>query len=110
MLPVYSKSLLIFIHKITVLEKHRTTGEIRELLQPRSTPTEIPVYFYTSSFLIYILEIHRGRFQTGSDVDSMENDYMFVMLWNLSVISHMIFPKCLFLFLAQNLKITKEAT
>ena len=28
--------------------------------------------------------------------DIMENNYMFVMLWNLSVISHWIFPKCSF--------------
>ena len=41
-----------------------------------------------------------------SDEDIMENDYMFVILWNLSVISHLIFPQCSFLFLAQNLKIT----
>ena len=35
--------------------------------------------------------------------DIMENNYMFVMLWNL-FISHWIFPQGFFLFLAQNLK------
>ena len=33
---------------------------------------------------------------TVSDEDIMENNYMFVMLWNLSVISHCIFPQCFF--------------
>ena len=42
-----------------------------------------------------------------SDEDIMENSYMFGMLWNLSVISHWIFPHCFFFFfLAQNQKIT----
>ena len=40
------------------------------------------------------------------DEDIMENNYMFVMLWNLSVISHWIFPQYCFSFLAPNLKIT----
>ena len=31
-----------------------------------------------------------------SDADIMENNYMFVMLWNLSVISHLIFPQSIF--------------
>ena len=41
-----------------------------------------------------------------SNEDIMENNYMFGMLLNLSIISHWIFPHCFFLFLAQNLKIT----
>ena len=32
----------------------------------------------------------------ASDEDIMENNYMFVMLGNLSVISPLIFPKCFF--------------
>ena len=32
----------------------------------------------------------------ASDEDIMENDYTFVMLWNLSIINHWIFPQCLF--------------
>ena len=43
-----------------------------------------------------------------SDED-MENNYMFVMLWNFSVISHLIFPQCFVSFLAQNLKMASEA-
>ena len=35
-----------------------------------------------------------------SDEDIMENNYMFVILSNLSIISHLIFPQCVFLFLA----------
>ena len=30
----------------------------------------------------------------ASDEDIMENDNMFVMFWNLSIISHLIFPQC----------------
>ena len=45
-------------------------------------------------------------FNIVADENIMENNYMFVNLWNLGVISHLIFPKCMFLFLAQNLKIT----
>ena len=51
--------------------------------------------------------LHTGNTQkkvsnTASDEDIMGNNHMFVMLWN--------FPTMLFLFLAQNLKITSEAT
>ena len=60
----YSQSILIIIHKSTVVESHPTTGENRKLLRPRSTPAGITVYFYMSSSLIYILEIHRRKFQT----------------------------------------------
>ena len=56
--------ILIFIHKTPVVENRPTTGEIRELLRPRSTPTGITVYFYMSRLLIYIMEIHRRKFQT----------------------------------------------
>ena len=41
----------------------------------------------------------------ASDEDIMENDYMFVMFSNVSVISHWIFPQWLLWFLVQNLKI-----
>ena len=61
---LYSQSLLIFIKKTPVDESHPTTREIRELLWPRSTLTGITVYFYISSILIYILQIHRWKFQT----------------------------------------------
>ena len=60
----YSQSLLIFIHKTKVVENYSTTREIRELLKLRSTPTGITVYFYMNSSLIYILEMHRRKFQT----------------------------------------------
>ena len=42
----------------------------------------------------------------ASDEDITENNYMLVMLRNLSVIIHWIFPQSFFLFLAQYLKIT----
>ena len=58
---LYSQSLLIFI---PVVENHPTTGEIRELLRSRSTPTRITACFYMNSSLIYIMEKHRRKFQT----------------------------------------------
>ena len=57
--PLYSQSLLIFIHKSQVVGNHPTAREIRDLLRPRSTPTGNTVYFYMRSSLIYTLEIHR---------------------------------------------------
>ena len=90
---LYPKSLLIFIHKIPVVENHPTTGEIREFLWPRSTPAENTVYFYMSSSVLYILEIQKKKVSIiASDEDIMENNYMFVILWNLNVINHLIFP------------------
>ena len=89
---LYSERVLIFIHENPVVENRPATGEIRELLWPSSTPTGTTVYFYMSSSLIYILQIHRRKYQIiASDEDIMEIDYMFVILWNLSVISHLIF-------------------
>ena len=93
----YSQSLLIFIRKTQAVETHPTTREIRDSLWPRSTPAGNTVYFYISRLFIYILKIHMRSFK------HMENNYMFVMLWNLSVISQWIFPQCSFLFLEQSL-------
>ena len=58
-----------------------------------------------------LAHLHTGNTQKkvsniASDKDIMENNQMFAMLWNLSVISHLIFPRCIFLLLARNLKIT----
>ena len=91
---LYSQSHLIFIHKTTVVENHPTRGEIRELPLPRLTPTGITVYFLHEQ----LAHLHNGNTQKkvsniASDEDIMENNYIFVMLWNLSVISHLIFPK-----------------
>ena len=44
---LYSQSLLIFIHETPVVESHQTTREIRELLRPRLTRTEVTVFFFT---------------------------------------------------------------
>ena len=61
---LYSQSLLIFIHKTPVVKNYLTTGEIKELLWPRSTLMGIMIYFYMSSSLISMLEIHRRKFHT----------------------------------------------
>ena len=46
-----------------------------------------------------LAHLHTGNTQKkfsniASDEEIMENNYIFVMLWNLSVISHMIFQQC----------------
>ena len=93
---LYSQSHLVFIHKTPLVLDHPTTREIRELLWSRSTPRRIRVYFYTSSSLIYILQIHRRVSNVASDEDIMEKNHLFAMLWNLSVISHKIVSQCFF--------------
>ena len=60
---LYSISLLTFIHRAPVIERHPITREIRDLLQPRLTPTGNTVYFYISSSFIYTLKIHRRSFK-----------------------------------------------
>ena len=60
---LYSQSLLISIHKTTVVESHQITREVRDLLRPRLTLTGNTVYFYMSSSLISILKIHRRSFK-----------------------------------------------
>ena len=59
---LYSQSLLIFIHRTPVIERHPITREIKDLLWPMSTPTRNTVYFYMSSSFIYTLKIHRRNF------------------------------------------------
>ena len=92
---LYSQSLLIFVHRTPVVVRNPITTEIRDLLWPRSTPTGNTVYFYMNSSFIYTLKIHRAS-NIAFDEDMIENSYMFVMLWNLSVISHWIFPPYFF--------------
>ena len=59
----YSQSLLIFIHRTPVVERHLLTRQFRDLLRPRSTPTGKTVYFYMTSSYIYTLKIHRRSFR-----------------------------------------------
>ena len=103
---LYSQSLLIFIHKTTVFKNHSTTGEIRELLRPRLTPTKISLFLHE-----LLAHLHTGNTQkkvsnTASDKDIKyifeENKYIFVILWNLNVISHLIFP--IFFFFISGMK------
>ena len=101
---LYSQSLLIFIHRTPVVERHPIKREIRDLLRPMWTLRGNMVYLYMSS--IYILKIYRRSFKHMMKI-LWKNHCMFVILWNLSVISHWIFPQYFFfLFLAPNLKIT----
>ena len=50
-----------------------------------------------------LANLHTGNTQKKAsniafDEDIMENSYMFDMLWNLSVISHLIVPESFFFF------------
>ena len=73
--------------------------EIRDLLRPRSTPTNRKHGLFLYEQLAHL---HTGNTQKkvsniASDEDIMENTYMFVILWNLIVISHLIFPDFFFI-------------
>ena len=67
------KSCLYFHRLIIIIHKTPTTREIRELINTQTKVSNI-----------------------ASDEDIVENNHMFAMLWNLSVISHLIFQKCFF--------------
>ena len=74
-------SLIIFIHKTPVIENHQTTGEIRELLQLRSTLDGNHNLFLHEQ----LAHLHTGNTQKkvsniASDENIMENNYMIVML------------------------------
>ena len=91
------QNLLIFIHETPVVENHPTTGEIRELLRTGSTPTGITVCFLHEQHThLHTANTQKKVSNIASDEDPRENNYMCVMLWNLSVISHLIFPQCFF--------------
>ena len=92
---------MIFIHKTPVVENHPTTREIK-----RITTAQVDIDGNHGLFLHEQLShLHTGNTQKKvsnivSNEDIMENNHMFAMLWNLSVISHLIFQQCCFLFLA----------
>ena len=75
---LYSQTLLIFIHRTPVVERHLITREMRNLLWPGSTPTGNTFYFYMSSTFIYTLKIHKAS-KILFDEDIKENNYMFNM-------------------------------
>ena len=62
---LYTQSLLIFIHRAPVDERHPITRRIRDLLWPRSTKTGNTIFFYMSSPFICTLKIHRRSFEHG---------------------------------------------
>ena len=90
--PLCSQSLLIFIQRTLIVENNPKTREIRELLRPRSNHGNHGLFCMKQ-----LAHLHTGNKQEkvsniASDDDIMENNYMFVMLWNVSVISNLIFP------------------
>ena len=75
---LYSQSLLIFIHKIPVVETIRQQENLEIYYGPGRHRQET-VYFYMSSSLIYILEIHKASNIAYDEDINMENNYMLVM-------------------------------
>ena len=92
-----SQNLLIFIHKNPVVENHPTTKEIRDFDGPGWHRRETWSIFTWAARSCTYWKYTDEASNIASDVDIMENIYMFVMLSNLSVISHLIFPQCRFL-------------
>ena len=102
---------MIFIHKTPVVESHPTTREIKRFTMAQvHTDRKHGLFIYEQHAHLHTENTQKKVSNIASDEDIIENNYMFVMLYNLSVISHWIFPECFFLFLAPNLKITLEAT
>ena len=81
---LYSQSLLIFIHKTPAVENHPTTGEIREFFTAQIDSDGNHCLFLNEQ----LAQLHTGNTQKkvsniASDEIIMENNYVFVMLWNL---------------------------
>ena len=83
---LYSQSLLNFIHKTPVVENHPSTREIRFTTAQVETRGKHSLFLHEQ-----IAHLHtQMQLQTGSNEDIMVNNYMFVMLSDLSIISHLI--------------------
>ena len=77
---MYSQSLLIFIHKIPVVENHPTTREIRELLLAHVDNDGNHRLFLHEQ----LAHLHAGNTQRkvshiASDKDIVENNCIFVI-------------------------------
>ena len=93
----YSQSLVLFIHKTTVVENHPTTRETRDLLRPRSRHRrEIQSIFTWAVRSFTYWKYTDEASNIASDEEIIENDYTFVMLSNLRIISHLIFHNAFF--------------
>ena len=87
-LSLYSQSLLVFIYKTAVVENHPTTREIRELLWPRSTPRGNHGSFLHEQLAHLLTSTENTQKKVSnmaSDEDIMENNQMFVILWNFQL-------------------------
>ena len=71
-------------------------GIIRDLLWSRLTPTGISLFLHEQFVHLHTGNTQRKVSNIASDEDIVENNYTFVLLWNLNVISHLIFPQCSF--------------
>ena len=104
---LYSQSLLIFILKTLVVESHPTTRKL-DIYYGQGRHRRETQSFFTWAARSFTYEVPRtentqAKLQTwriASNVDMMENNFMVVMLENLSVISHCIFPQCFFFFIS----------
>ena len=96
----------MFINKTPAAESHPTAIEMRDLPWSQVDPNGKHDLFLHEQLGHLHTEYTQTKLQSNIafDEDIMENYYMFVMLWNLSVISHLIFPQCFFLFLGAKSK------
>ena len=90
---LYAESLLIFIHETPVVENR----QLEKLENYYGARQHIP--FLHEQFA----HLHTGNTlkkssNIAADENIIKNNYIFVMLWNLSVISHLIFPQSFFFF------------
>ena len=93
---LYSQCLLIFIHKTPVVERHPTKREIREYYGQGRHRGNHGLFLHEQLAHLNTGNTQKKVSNIPSDEDIMENNYLFGMLWNLSVIGHWIFRNCFF--------------
>ena len=102
---LYSQSLLIFIHRTQVVERHPITRGIRDCYGPGRHQQETRSIFTWAARSFTHWKYTDEASNIAFDEDIMENNYMFLMLWNLRLISHWIFPQCFFFISSAKSKI-----
>ena len=99
---LYCQNLLIFIRKTAVVENNPTTREIKRITTAQvNTDGNHSLFLHGQLAHLHAEDPLKKVSNIASDEVNMENNYMFVLLWNLSVISHLIFPQCFFYFCRQ---------
>ena len=86
----------MFIHKTLVVKNRMTTGEIRDKFTMAQVYTNgnHSLFLHEQLTQLHTANTWRKLSNIASAEDIMQNDYMFVILFNLNVISHLIFLQC----------------